>query len=136
MRRIGKAVAGMGLVAVTASGMALASVSAPPAAPAFKEPQKLLWKDGVKNAYPRWSKDGKRILYQSNRSGKWQIYVMNADLSNEVQLTKGEANNNFPDWSPDNSQIAFVSDRGGNEDVYVMRADGSGDEEPVQCPGG
>src|SRR5262245_10214252 len=80
-------------------------------------PHVVLWQDGVKNAYPRVSKDGSRILFQSNREGKWQIFIMSADGSGLVQVTSGDANNNFPDWSPDNSAIAFVSDRTGNEDI-------------------
>ncbi len=80
---------------------------------------------GVKFAYPRWSKDGARILYQSNETGKWQIYAMNADGSKEERITKDEFNDDFPDWSPSNRKIAFVSDREGNEDVYVMNVDGT-----------
>lgn len=91
----------------------------------FPDVRTLLWQPGVKNAYPRWSKDGERILFQSNRSGKWQIYVMDASGTHTQQLTSGDANNNFPDWSPENERIAFVSDREGNEEVYVMRMDGS-----------
>jgi Tol biopolymer transport system component len=86
----------------------------------------LLWQPGVKNAYPRWSRDGRRVLYQSNRTGTWQVHVMDADGTNDRALTQGTANNNFPDWSPDNEHLAFVSDRDGNEEVYVMRMDGSG----------
>ena len=56
----------------------------------------------MENAYPRWSKDGSAILFQSNRSGKWQLYRMNRDGSQEQQLTPGDANYNFPDWSADN----------------------------------
>jgi dipeptidyl aminopeptidase/acylaminoacyl peptidase len=90
------------------------------------EVRTLVWQPGVKNAYPRWSKDGKSILFQSNRAGKWQLFVMDADGSSTRALTHGEANDNFPDWSPDNTSIAFVSDRDGDEEIYVMRADGTG----------
>jgi TolB protein len=93
--------------------------------PARDEPARILWMNGVENAYPRWSNDGRRILFQSNRGGKWQIYVMNADGSYQQRITDGRANDNLPDWSPDNQSIAFVSDRDGNEDVYVMRMDRS-----------
>ena len=99
------------------------------------EPTRLLWTDGVQNAYPRWSKDGSQILFQSNRSGKWQIYVMNRDGSGEQQLTHDDANQNFPDWSPDNMRLAFVSDRDGNEEVYVMAMDGSGLKNLSNNPG-
>ncbi|HEV8336557.1 MAG TPA: hypothetical protein VGR67_09090 [Candidatus Polarisedimenticolia bacterium] len=126
MRRIGTA-ALLGMVALGTVGASFGATPAdrPAAGSAFSEPQRILWRDGVKNAYPHWSKDGARILFQSNRTGKWQIYVMNQDGSGEVQITQGEANNNFPDWSPDDSEIAFISDRDGNMEVYAMRADGS-----------
>jgi TolB protein len=90
------------------------------------EPRRILWMDGVENAYPRWSNDGKRVLFQSNRDGKWQLYVMDADGKNERRISDGAHNDNFPDWSPDNRSIAFISDRDGNEDVYVMASDGTG----------
>jgi TolB protein len=94
-------------------------------APAFADVHTILWQPGIKNAYPRWSNDGRSILFQSNRTGRWQIYVMDADGSHVRALTGGDANNNFPDWSPDNRRIAFVSDRDGDEEVYVMKMDGS-----------
>ncbi len=86
----------------------------------------LLFKEGVQYAYPRWSADGSQILYQSNESGSWQIYVMNADGTGIRQLTDHDSNNNYPDWSPDNTRLAYVSDRTGNEEVYVMSMDGTG----------
>jgi TolB protein len=91
---------------------------------AAAEPRRVLWDEGVKNAYPRWSRDGTQILFQSNRTGSWQIEVMDADGSHRRALTQGPSNNNFPDWSPDNAQVAFVSDRDGNEDVWVMATAG------------
>jgi Tol biopolymer transport system component len=96
------------------------------ARPSFTDARVIMWQTGVKNAYPRWSRDAKSILFQSNRSGKWQIYVMDAAGENVRQLTSDGSNSDFPDWSPDNRSIAFVSDRNGNEDVYVMQMDGSG----------
>lgn len=101
----------------------LAAEAAVPAAPVVQE---ILREPHIENAYPRWSRDGAQVLYQSNRSGTWQIYVMNADGSDNHQITTDSSNNNFPDWAPDNSRVAFVSDRSGNEEVYVMNMDGSG----------
>jgi TolB protein len=80
---------------------------------------------GKKVAYPRWSADGRRILFQSDRSGKWQVSVMNRDGSEQKQVTSGDCNNNFVDWSPDNGRVAFVSDRDGNEEIYLCSIDGS-----------
>lgn len=86
----------------------------------------LLTEPNVENAYPRLSKHNKRILYQSNRTGKWQLFVFDIASSASTQVTKDTFNNNFPDWSFDNKRIAFVSDRDGNEEIYVMNTDGSG----------
>lgn len=94
----------------------------------------VLWADGVENAYPRISRDGQRILFQSNRSGKWHLYLMNSDGSNVQQLTSGDHNNNFPDWSVDEQSVAFVSDRTGNEEIFIMKVDGNMVKQLTQHP--
>ncbi|MBK7140579.1 MAG: PD40 domain-containing protein [bacterium] len=88
--------------------------------------KEILRVQGVENAYARWSADGRTILFQSNRAGHWQLFVMNADGSNQRCITPDSTNSNFPDWSTEHQLIAFVSDRNGNEEIYVMRLDGSG----------
>src|SRR5512135_1619203 len=94
--------------------------------PAADRATSILWVDGIKNAYPRWSRDGTRILYESDRTGKWQLHVMAADGSGDRPLTSGNVDNQLPDWSPDNAWIAFVSNRDGNDEIYAMREDGTG----------
>jgi TolB protein len=86
--------------------------------------KKILEKENVEYAYPHWSKDGKSILFQSNQTGNWHIYIMNEDGSNIRQITTDSSNNNFIDWSPDNKKICFVSDRTGNEEIFVMDSSG------------
>lgn len=95
----------------------------------------LLKEDGIENAYPRLSADGKKILYQSNRTGKWQLYVMDIKTRSQQRITNDQFNNNFHDWSPDNRWIAFVSDRDGNEEVYIMKTDGSDLKRLTNDPG-
>ncbi len=72
-----------------------------------------------------------RILFDSNRGGTDEIYVMDPDGSNVQQLTRVAQKgitSTFPDWSPDRKQIVFSSDRPGPppswNDLYVMNADG------------
>ena len=78
-----------------------------------------------------WSPDGKRLAFQSDRTGDVELFTMDADGSNVVQLTESAGEDWHPDWSPDGSKIAFVSnrdlvgDQNANWDIYVMEADGS-----------
>jgi len=91
--------------------------------------------DGADEEGPRWSPNGKLIAYDRKQyisdqsfieNATWDIYIMNADGSQQVQLTNDPANELEPAWSPNSERIAFVSDRNGeNADIYVMNADGS-----------
>jgi len=68
----------------------------------------------------------RKIAFASNRDGNWEIYVMNADGSNQTRLTYNTAVDRQPTWSPDGSMIAFYSDRDGTCEIYGMNADGTG----------
>src|SRR5205823_4873965 len=84
---------------------------------------------------PRWSPDGTKIAFDSNRSdGNYEIYVMDANGSNVLRLTHDAANDISPVWSPNGKKLAFVSNRhtGSFSDIYIMDArdrnnDGNGD---------
>lgn len=54
--------------------------------------------DGGRNDFPTWSPDGRHIAFQSNRTGKTQIWSMLADGSQARQLTTG-GENSQPNWS-------------------------------------
>ncbi|MCM3904643.1 MAG: hypothetical protein ND866_23345 [Pyrinomonadaceae bacterium] len=54
-----------------------------------------------------------------------EVYVVNADGSNEKDLTNSQGRDGAPAWSPDGSRIAFGSGRDGNAEIYVMNSDGS-----------
>ena len=86
------------------------------------------------------------IAFMSPRDGNLEIYVMNADGSNPVNLTHNRSSDSGPAWSPDGKRIAFTSVRGGNYEIYVMNADGADqtnltdnraiDDEPAWSPDG
>ena len=65
------------------------------------------------------------IAFASDRDGDAEIYIMNADGSNVVQLTNNTADDYSPQWSPDGNKIAFISYRDGDAEIYIMNADGS-----------
>ena len=66
-----------------------------------------------------------KILFTSTRDGNREVYMMNPDGSEQVNLTQHPATDLQAAWSPSGEQILFVSDRGGMRDLYLMDADGS-----------
>jgi len=73
------------------------------------EPRQLTNAPGKKDKHPRWSPDGKQILFESNRSGDNQLWLIDLSGGEAKQLTtiSTEASNGI--WSRDGKQIAFVS---------------------------
>ena len=71
-----------------------------------------------------------KILFTSSRDGNREIYIMNPDGSEQVNLTQHPAGDLQAVWSPTGEQILFVSNRGdlrprGTRDLYLMDPDGS-----------
>ena len=73
-----------------------------------------------------WSPDGQRILYTAFGLTASDIWVMNADGSNQINLTNTpDIDEGFPSWSPEGTHIAYTTRRDGNNEIYVMNADGT-----------
>jgi Tol biopolymer transport system component len=68
---------------------------------------------------PRWSPDGTRIAFKSNRGGNtYHLYVMDADGGNAVRVTDHPANDHDPAWMPDGQSLIFSSERDSRGDLY------------------
>jgi Tol biopolymer transport system component len=75
--------------------------------------------------FPLASYAQERIAFQSGRDGDTEIYVMNADGSNQTRLTYSQSDDADPAFSPDGTKIAYFSKRDGEAEIYVMNADGT-----------
>ncbi len=76
---------------------------------------------------PRWSPDGKWVLYSMAIGGNTDIYkIPAAGGGNPVRLTDSPGIDIGGSFSPDGQRIVFESDRSGSQQVYVMNVDGSG----------
>jgi Tol biopolymer transport system component/serine/threonine protein kinase len=75
---------------------------------------------------PQISPDGKRIAFDSTRSGSSEVWVCPSDGSKPVQLTSfGGPLTGSPHWSPDGRQIVFESRAEGSyANIYVINAEG------------
>ncbi len=114
-------------------------------------------------APPEGGTGGTRLVFVSDRDDpnphkcfpkcNYEIYIMDADGSNQRRLTDTPAAEGHPVWSPappeggtGGRQIAFFSERDGNQEIYVINADGSNprrltndpadDMRPSWSPGG
>jgi TolB protein len=97
------------------------------------------WNNAVENGRPQhrlsWSPDGKSIAFVTDfsgivardegRYGQGDIYRIDANGTNLVNLTNHPARDSTPSWSPDGKKIAFMSDRSGRWEIYTINADGT-----------
>lgn len=92
--------------------------------------RRQLTSNSSSDIYPRASPDGRTIFFTSNRSGSNQVWRMNADGSNQIQLTKKEGG--YPRFvSPDGKWVYFAS--GLHQNLWRVSADG-GEEIQVSLP--
>ncbi len=73
-------------------------------------PRQLTNPNGKSDKHPRWSPDGKKLLFESNRSGNQQLYVLDVAAGGEaVKITDISTEAGTGLWSPDGKHVAFVS---------------------------
>ena len=66
-----------------------------------------------------------KIVFTSLRNGDREIYIMDTNGQNKINLTEHPADDIQPAWSPTGERILFVSNREGKHDLYLMKPDGS-----------
>lgn len=83
------------------------------------------------DANPSFSPDGKQIIFNSDRDGNSEVYLMNADGTGLRRLTNDPAKEAFQAFSPDGTQIVFNSNRE-NEKVGIYLLNVNDNSPPVR----
>jgi len=73
--------------------------------------------------WPRFSPDGTKLAYFSNKSGNNDIYILDLKSGGTMRVTKHAANDHFQNWSPDGRKLVFTSERSGNKDIWLLELD-------------
>ena len=74
-----------------------------------------------------WSPDGKYIAWVSNKSGNYQIWIMDSDGKNKRQVTQGPALHGWQEWSPDGTRLVYWehNETTGKSAIRTSKTDGS-----------
>jgi TolB protein len=94
-------------------------------------PRRLTRPQPDEQIHPRWSTDGRRIVYMQAMPPlfTWDLFVLDVKTKADRMLTTSPRNEYDPAWSPSDRYIVFASDMGrqtGFRSLYVIKADGSG----------
>ena len=80
----------------------------------------------VAHLAPRWSPDGKKIVFQNAQRTKYDVRVVNLESKALTSITDDFPSDLRPVWSPSGSFIYFTSDRGGGYNVWRAPVDAAG----------
>lgn len=67
-----------------------------------------------------WSPDGRRIAFNSDRTGDMNLWTHSLETGTTRRVTEGPGGDFQPRWSPDGQRIVFFSSRVGNADVWTV----------------
>jgi Tol biopolymer transport system component len=78
---------------------------------------------------PRFSPDGKKVVFVSDRDGGWNLWTMSLDKKDTTQITRGKTNTyQSPEWTPDGKYI--VAERGTK--LWVFHTDGGSGQQLIR----
>ncbi len=94
--------------------------------PADGGKERRLTDGSTDDGLPRWTPDGRAVVFSSNRSGNWQLWQVPAQGGAPRRLRTNGCTESQADVSPDRKTLAFLSDCGGPQSLWLMNlADGS-----------
>jgi len=86
----------------------------------------LLSNEIVKTLNGRPSVFLSQIIFASDRTGQWEIWIMDWDGANQRRITNHGALSILPSWSPDNERMVYTSFARGTSDMYIINRRGGG----------
>ena len=87
--------------------------------PAQNTATKLIYSTRIQRV-PQYSPDGKKIVFESDRSGTHEIWLADADGNNLIQLTRFNGpQTGAPSWCSDGHRVAFDSRASGSSGIYI-----------------
>lgn len=92
--------------------------------------------DTSTNLHASYSPDRTRIAFSSNRSGTFDIWVMDADGSALTRVTTGPGAETEPVWTPDGKRIVYTASTGGQTQIASIGVDGTDPQTLTDTPGG
>ncbi len=97
-------------------------------------PERNLTSHPANDRYASYSPDGRYILFESDRSGNWDLFLMDPDGGNVRQLTRDTFADRQPSWHPDGDRILYESSRNGKNELYILRLSTGAVEKAVGGP--
>lgn len=83
------------------------------------------WVTANTDRNPTVSPDGKRLIFQSDRSGRRALYISTAKGEDVAVFLDSGDEPRYADWSPRGDQVAFAANVGGEDDIFVINVDGT-----------
>lgn len=79
------------------------------------------------SAFATFPGENGKIAFVSTRDGNYEIFAMNADGGEQINISNDRFDDNDPDWSPDGTKVVFDSIRppGSGNELWIMNAEGS-----------
>ncbi len=94
--------------------------------------KQLLFDDRLSIKAPKWSPDGSKIAFAKGEGQEIDIFTIQSEGGELLQVTDGPGVDAEPSWSPDGSELIFHSNRSGNFQLYRMDENGQNQRKLIE----
>jgi Tol biopolymer transport system component len=92
--------------------------------------------DSATNIQASLSPDRTRVAFSSNRTGSFDIYIMDPDGQRPRRLTSAAGNEGEPAWTPDGARIVYTATTGTTSQIGILASDGADNRQLTTASGG